>query len=62
MRGVALGIATLVFLVGGGVGSAVVGGIGELLGIDRSLLALALLPVLGSLALRPTLRAERAGV
>ena len=62
VRGVALGIATLVFLVGGGVGSAVVGGIGELLGIDRSLLALALLPVLGSLALRPTLRAERAGV
>ena len=29
VRGVALGIATLVFLVGGGVGSAVVGGIGE---------------------------------
>jgi MFS family permease len=60
VRGVALGIATLVFLVGGGVGSAVVGGIGELLGIDRSLLVLALLPVLGALALVPTLRAERA--
>ena len=60
VRGVALGIATLVFLVGGGVGSAVVGGIGELLGIDRSLLLLALLPVLGALALVPTLRAERA--
>jgi len=59
VRGVALGIATLVFLVGGGVGSAVVGGIGELLGIDRSLLVLALLPVLGALALVPTLRAER---
>ena len=60
VRGVALGIATLVFLVGGGVGSAVVGGIGELLGIDRSLLLLALLPVLGALALVPTLRLERA--
>ncbi len=59
VRGVALGIATLVFLVGGGVGSAVVGGIGEVLGIDRSLLFLALLPVLGALALVPTLRAER---
>jgi predicted MFS family arabinose efflux permease len=59
VRGVALGIATLVFLVGGGVGSAVVGGIGELLGIDLSLLVLALLPLLGALALVPTLRAER---
>jgi MFS family permease len=59
VRGVALGIAMLVFLVGGGVGSAVVGGIGELLGIDLSLLVLALLPVLGALALVPTLRAER---
>jgi MFS family permease len=59
VRGVALGIATLVFLVGGGVGSAVVGGIGELVGIDVSLLLLALLPVLGALALVPTLRAER---
>ena len=59
VRGVALGIATLVFLVGGGVGSAVVGGIGEVVGVDWSLLLLALLPLLGSLALVPTLRAER---
>ena len=59
VRGVALGIATLVFLVGGGVGSAVVGGIGELVGIDRSLLLLALLPIAGAVALVPTLRAER---
>ncbi len=58
VRGVALGIATLVFLVGGGVGSAVVGGVGEVLGIDRSLLLLALLPLLGSLALVSTLRAR----
>jgi MFS family permease len=59
VRGVALGIATLVFLVGGGVGSAVVGGIGEVLGLDRSLLVLAALPLVGSLALVSTIRAER---
>ena len=58
--GVALGIATLVFLVGGGVGSAVVGGFGELFGLDRSLLLLAVLPLAGSLALLPGIRAERA--
>jgi MFS family permease len=51
VRGVALGLATLVFLVGGGVGSAVVGGLGEVVGIPRSLLLLALLPVGGVLAL-----------
>jgi MFS family permease len=60
VRGVALGIATLVFLVGGGVGSAVVGGIGEVLGLDRSLLLLAALPLAGCLALVGTIRAERA--
>ena len=59
VRGVALGIATLVFLVGGGVGSAVVGGIGEVLGIDRSLLLLAALPLLGALALVSTVRRAR---
>jgi hypothetical protein len=45
--------------VGGGVGSAVVGGVGEVVGVDLSLLVLALLPVLGSLALVGTIRAER---
>jgi MFS family permease len=59
VRGVALGIATLVFLVGGGVGSAVVGGVGEILGVDRSLLVLALLPVVGALGLTPAIRRER---
>jgi MFS family permease len=49
VRGVALGLATLVFLVGGGVGSAVVGGLGEVLGMPASLLLLALLPVAGVL-------------
>ena len=47
VRGVALGVATLVFLVGGGVGSAVIGGLAEPLGMDGALLLLALLPVLG---------------
>jgi MFS family permease len=51
VRGVALGIATLVFLVGGGVGSAVVGGLGELVGIAGSLLLLALLPLVAVLVL-----------
>jgi MFS family permease len=58
VRGVALGIATLVFLVGGGVGSAVVGGAGEALGLDRSLLLLAVLPVVGALGLVRSIRAE----
>lgn len=51
VRGVALGVATLMFLVGGGVGSAVVGGLGEVMGMPRSLLALAALPVLGVLSM-----------
>jgi MFS family permease len=59
VRGVALGIATLVFLVGGGVGSAVVGGAGEAFGLDRSLLLLALLPVAGALGLVRAIRRER---
>jgi len=56
VRGVALGIATLVFLVGGGVGSAVVGGLGEVLGTPRSLLVLAVLPVAGVLAISRDVR------
>ena len=51
VRGVALGIATLMFLVGGGVGSAVVGGLSGVIGIGGSLLLLAGLPVLGLVAL-----------
>lgn len=51
VRGVALGVATLFFLVGGGVGSAVVGGLGEVLGMSYALLLLAILPLAGILAL-----------
>jgi MFS family permease len=60
VRGVALGLATLVFLVGGGIGSAVVGGLGEVVGIPRSLLLLGLLPLAGVLALRPRTARARA--
>jgi MFS family permease len=56
VRGVALGVATLLFLVGGSVGSAVVGGLGGTLGIAGSLAVLAVLPLLGLVALVPVLR------
>ena len=56
VRGVALGIATLFFLVGGGVGSAVVGGLGDVLGMAPALLMLAALPLVGLVALVPQLR------
>lgn len=59
VRGVALGIATLLFLVGGSVGSAVVAGLGEVIGISGSLAVLAVLPALGLLALVPDLRRSR---
>ncbi len=59
VRGVALGIATLLFLVGGSVGSAVVAGLGEVIGIPGSLAALAILPGLGLLFLLPDLRGHR---
>ena len=59
-RGVALGVATLLFLVGGSVGSAVVGGLGDVVGLPWSLAVLAALPLLGLVVLAPLLR--RTGV
>lgn len=59
VRGVALGVATLFFLVGGGVGSAVVGGLGEVLGMAYALLLLAALPVAGIIVLLPRLRVAK---
>ena len=56
VRGVALGISTLLFLVGGSVGSAVVAGLGGVLGMGGALLVLAVLPLLGLRVLAPTLR------
>ena len=55
VRGVALGVATLFFLVGGGVGSAVVGGLGDAVSMPFALAVLAVLPLAGLVALRPQL-------
>jgi MFS family permease len=60
VRGVALGVATLVFLVGGGVGSAVVGGLAEVVGMQTSLLLLTLLPITGVLIVLPRREQEPA--
>jgi MFS family permease len=60
VRGVALGVATLFFLVGGGVGSAVVGGLSDVLSMSGALVLLAVLPVVGLVALVPNLRAAAA--
>ncbi|MGH3899951.1 MAG: MFS transporter [Pseudonocardiaceae bacterium] len=56
-RGVALGVTTLLFLAGAGVGAAVVGGLGEVLGIGGALSVLALLPIAGTLVMLRQLRA-----
>jgi MFS family permease len=62
VRGVALGIATLTFLVGGSVGSAVVGGLGAATTIPLSLLVLAAMPLVGLAVIRPELRRPRPAV
>ncbi len=49
-RGSALGLLTLVFLLGGSLGAATVGGLGETFGFARALLLLATLPALAALA------------
>lgn len=54
VRGVALGVATLVFMVGGSVGSAVVGGLGPVLGLGGAIGLLAVLPLVGVLLVTPT--------
>jgi DHA2 family methylenomycin A resistance protein-like MFS transporter len=55
-RGSALGLLTLCFLLGGSLGAAAVGGLGDVIGWPRSLLLLALLPALGALAFARPLR------
>jgi MFS family permease len=55
VRGVALGLATMVFMVGASVGSAAVGGIGDAIGIPHALAVLAALPALALLVLLPSL-------
>lgn len=56
VRGVALGVATLMFLIGGSVGSAVVGGLAAVAGMPTGLLVVAALPMLGLLAVAPLVR------
>jgi MFS family permease len=56
-RGVALGLTTLLFLAGAGVGAAVVGGLGEVLGLGGALSVLVLLPIAGTLVMLRQLRA-----
>jgi MFS family permease len=55
VRGVALGISTLIFMIGASVGSAAVGGIGDAIGIAHSLALLAILPVIALVVLFPLL-------
>lgn len=57
-RGIALGLTTLLFLAGAGVGAAVVGGLGEVLGLGGALSVLVLLPVAGTLVMLRQLRAS----
>lgn len=61
VRGVALGIATLLFLVGGSVGSAIVAGLGEVIGIPMAVAVMALLPALSLAVLAPTLGRRAVG-
>lgn len=56
VRGVAMGVATLVFMTGGSIGSAVVGGLSDLVGVGGSLVVLAVLPLVGLIALAPEIR------
>jgi predicted MFS family arabinose efflux permease len=48
VRGIALGVATLVFLVGGSLGAAAVGGLADTMGTPVALSAVAVLPVVGA--------------
>ena len=50
-RGVALGVATLVFLVGASVGAALVGGLAEVVGVPVAFCLLVVLPVAGLVTL-----------
>ena len=47
-RGGAIGVATLAFLTGAGIGAAVIGGLATVIGIAQALLVLLVLPVLGT--------------
>jgi MFS family permease len=53
VQGAALGVATLIFMVGASMGSAVIGGLSGALGVAGSLLILSLLPVTGIVVTAP---------
>lgn len=48
VRGVALGVATLTFMVGGSLGAAAVGGLADAMGLSAAVGAVAVLPVLAA--------------
>lgn len=61
VRGFALGTATLAFLAGGSVGSAAVGGLGDVAGPGGALLAVAVLPVVAAAIVLVTGRRSERG-
>lgn len=58
-RGGALGLLTLVFLMGGSLGAATVGGLGARIGLAGALLTLVVLPLAAAAAFAPSLRTRR---
>lgn len=52
MRGVAMGLMTFSFLLGGSLGGAYVGGVSAFIGFDGAVLLLSVVPLLGLLAVR----------
>jgi predicted MFS family arabinose efflux permease len=56
VRGVALGIAIMTFFVGGGIGSAVIGGFGDIVGTAACLAYLAVYPVVAAVLVWPLAR------
>ncbi|EYT58657.1 MFS transporter [Dietzia sp. UCD-THP] len=58
-RGGALGLLTLVFLLGGSLGAAAVGGLGEAISLPGALLVLAVLPLTAALAFARPLPSPR---
>ena len=62
VRGVALGVATLIFMVGGSLGAAAVGGLADVLGLAGAVSAVAVLPISAAVLLLVSgLRRRRAG-
>lgn len=58
-RGGALGLLTLVFLMGGSLGAATVGGLGAQIGLPGALLTLVVLPLAAAVAFSPSVLTRR---